>query len=741
MTNVGFINKFPNRPARRRVPDGGEGRPGAFSQGLLTAACYGYYHPVDANRKEPEMDRKQRSTSIAGAQPGFRMASTGGLATAAIATAILVTAGCAQTPWMPCEPGSVDTEIGDSEFRLADAAIEARWRVGDEWASSLEDRWGKSRLPSAGEPFVIVLRGGRSIPASSMKAADKPPVESILPRPDASCAVEALPGKAVRMNLLDEETGLRVTWRAVMRDGANYVRTEVTLQPTKADVDVKEVVMIDLPAPEAQVVGTVPGSPVVAGSWFFGLEHPMSINKASDGRVRCSIERALPLRSGQTATYSSVCGVTPANQLRRGFLRYIERERAHPYRTFLHYNSWYDIAYGTQFNEGQCLERIKVYGQELVQKRGVKLDSFLFDDGWDDTATIWEFHKGFPNGFSSLKQAATEVGGAPGVWFSPWGGYGPSREQRLATGKKNGYEIDAQGFALSGPKYYQRFRIACLEFVEKYGVNQFKLDGTGSPDKQFPGSAFGSDFEAAIQLISDLRKARPDLFINLTTGTWPSPFWTRYADSIWRGGEDHSFAGVGSDRQKWITYRDGDTWAGVVKKGPLYPLNALMLHGLIFADHAGKLNTDAGNDFRDEVRSYFGSGTHLQEMYITPSLLKPGNWDDLAEAAKWSRANADVLADTHWVGGDPTKLEVYGWASWSPRKGILVLRNPSDKPQSFAVDVALVFELPEAIRDPFIAHSPWAEDKQNPPIEFVPGKPTTIDLKPFEVIVLEAGRK
>ena len=32
-------------------------------------------------------------------------------------------------------------------------------------------------------------------------------------------------------------------------------------------------------------------------------------------------------------------------------------------------------------------------------------------------------------------------------------------------------------------------------------------------------------------------------------------------------------------------------------------------------------NTDPGNDFPNEVRSYFGTGTQLQEMYITPSLL------------------------------------------------------------------------------------------------------------------------
>ena len=102
-----------------------------------------------------------------------------------------------------------------------------------------------------------------------------------------------------------------------------------------------------------------------------------------------------------------------------------------------------------------------------------------------------------------------------------------------------------------------------------------------------PGSQFGSDFEAAIHLIRDeLRAIKPDIFINLTTGTWPSPFWLRYADSIWRGGEDHSFAGVGTKRQQWITYRDAQTYKNVVTAGPLFPLTSLMLHGLIYARHA-----------------------------------------------------------------------------------------------------------------------------------------------------------
>jgi hypothetical protein len=124
-------------------------------------------------------------------------------------------------------------------------------------------------------------------------------------------------------------------------------------------------------------------------------------------------------------------------------------------------------------------------------------------------------------------------------------------------------------------------------------------------------------------------------------------------------------------------------------------------------------------------------------MYITPSLLTQKNWDDLAEAAKWSRANADTLKDTHWVGGDPAWLQVYGWASWSPHKGILTLRNPSDKPQSISLKLADVLQLPAGAAQSYIVKSPWREDATRAALRLNAEQPHTFELAPFEVLTLE----
>ncbi len=400
-------------------------------------------------------------------------------------------------------------------------------------------------------------------------------------------------------------------------------------------------------------------------------------------------------------------------------------------------NSWYDLGYFTPYGEADALDRVNTFGRELTQKRGVVLDSFLFDDGWDNHKSLWKFNEGFPDGFTKVKSAAESYGADPGVWMSPWGGYAEPKKERIEFGKAAGYEIVDDGYALSGPRYYAGFRDVCLEMIRKYGINQFKFDGTGNANSVFKGSQFDSDFDAAIHLIGELRAAKPALFVNLTTGTWPSPFWLMYADSIWRGGDDDWTAGVGPYRERWITYRDADTYQRVVQNGPLYPLNSLMLHGLIYAQHHKQLKADPGNDFRNEVRSYFGTGTQLQEMYITPSLLSQANWDDLAEAAKWSRANANVLKDTHWVGGNPAWLEVYGWASWAPEKAILVLRNPSDKPQTMRLKLKDVLELPSDAARSYTAKSPWKSDAGRQATKLDALVASDFQLAPFEVLTLE----
>ncbi len=631
-----------------------------------------------------------------------------------------------------------------NNYTLSNRAIELSFSRQGSHLSGLriDDRLHGDRLHghhlAFPEEFTLVLSGGHEIRASQMEVADDPTIQDLGPDAHSPRASEQESGKQICAAFTSRDLDGRVQWCAVLRDGSQYMRQMVTLQAGGKDLAIQQVRMLDFADASARVVGTVKGSPIADDTMFFGFEHPLSISQVHSGRVVSSLKRVLPLPAGQSITYSSVAGVSPAGQMRRSFLAYLERERAHPYRTFLHYNTWFDLGYGNRYDEAGALNRVHAYGEELTRKRQVVLDSFLFDDGWDDPKSLWNFNAGFPDGFTRVRAAAASYGFGIGAWLSPWGGYDEAKQQRVAAGEKAGYETVKGGFALSGRRYYKKFETTCLEMIDKYGVNQFKFDGTGNAAQVVAGSAFDSDFNAALDLIHRLRQEEPGIFINLTTGTYPSPFWLMSADSIWRGGEDSSFAGVGTWRQRWITYRDAQTYRNIVQAGPLFPLNSLMLHGIIYAQHAEHLADDPGHGFAAEVRSYFGTGTELQEIYITPSLLSRQDWDILAEYAKWSRANAGTLRDTHWVGGDPNALQVYGWAAWSPSKGIIVLRNPSEHPQSFSLNVQKAFELPAGAPRQYRTRSPWPGDSAAAGGVLSAGQPRVIHLQPFQVLTLEA---
>ena len=434
------------------------------------------------------------------------------------------------------DAGRVMAATEGTRLTLENEWIAAQWEAGPGLRLLRIDDRPPGRRDSSRRrgPFALSLAGRRADRRRRDAPAASPRVGPLSADPSATRSSERLPGREVAVSLSDAEGKLTVEWRAVLREGSHYIRQEVTVLAAGSDVAIQQIVLIDLEATGAAVRGSVKGSPVVAGNWFFGFEHPLSESTAGR-RVRCALDRELPLPAGQAVSYSSVVGVARSGQMRRDFLAYVERERARPYGTFLHYNSWYDLGYFTPFDEAAALAVIETFGRELHEKRGVVLDSVLFDDGWDDHR-LWGFNAGFPRGFAPLTEAAARYGSAPGVWLSPWGGYGKPRQERLQFGKDQSFESNEDGLALSGPVYYRRFREVCLDFVRRYGVNQFKFDGTGSSAKVFPGSAFGSDFEAAIALIGDLRAEKPGLFVNLTTGTYPSPWWLRYADAIWRGG-------------------------------------------------------------------------------------------------------------------------------------------------------------------------------------------------------------
>lgn len=511
--------------------------------------------------------------------------------------------------------------------------------------------------------------------------------------------------------------------------------------------------------------------PLAEGVCVFELSHPRNEDDSwgevrisagqNNMRVQASWPRNFDLKPGTGWWISSAIGVYAPGQLRRTFNTYVEQERAHPYRQYWHYNSWFDLNINCyerenpleRMTEPQCLEVIGTIGREMKTKRGVGLDGYVWDDGWDEWSSLWQFHKGFPNGFARMDTEARKQGAGTGVWMSPWGGYNIGKVKRVEYGKKKGFETNETGFSMGGAHYYENFRNVCLNMIRSYAQNYFKFDGigggtyaTGADERIAP------DLDGLMRLIAELRAARPSLFINCTVGTWASPYWLWSADSIWRQGSDVDFKGVGNTREQWITYRDHEIYTRFASRSPLFPISSLMYHGVVLSDHGiaqrmpnaetakdPDAKAESLNSFRHEAWMAAGLGSTLGELYISPRLMPPEYWDVLAEAVKWSRSHEAILMDNHWMGGAPERLEVYGYAAWTPKGGgVLTLRNPSDKPQTYALDIGRAFELPAGAPRKYRLAPVIRPAPANLPQEAEAGREAVIQLAPFEVIVLTA---
>lgn len=435
----------------------------------------------------------------------------------------------------------------------------------------------------------------------------------------------------------------------------------------------------------------------------------LHLNGPIETPIRGEWSRKTILKKNDTWKVSTVVGLIAKGQARRSFLAYSERERAVPWRPFTLYNSWFELNinrnndrnYTNNYNEAQCLDVLSQWKTNLFDKHGLSIESFAWDDGWDEYGT-WTFNPNFPNGFQKMSDAAAEMNSHIGAWLGPVGGYGESGNYRREYWNGKG------GMQLSNSAYYDVFLNACTNMVNNYDFNFFKFDGISAqfssvgPDKDATGE---ENAEAIIDIERRLRDIKPDLFFNTTVGTWASPFWFNVSDAVWRQENDYGTAGTqGTDRERWINYRDRLVYQNFVKNSPLCPINTLMTHGFILSKYGNVATNMTYSGVLRELRCAFACGSGLVELYADYALLNSINngklWDDIAECIKWQRDNSDVLPDIHWVGGNPwdgNKANIYGWASWNGKKATFALRNPSASRQSVKITLREALEIPEYI--------------------------------------------
>lgn len=606
---------------------------------------------------------------------------------------------------------------------------------------------------------------------------------------------DALPesGAALCTVFENAEKGIRLQWKIALRGNAPYFTQHfelsripasgVSLMPPTAPVRLIRLRLGEFSVPEpaaVETIGKVPGSPVaLSENVLCGIEQPAFKLTAlpEDKTFALELDCDVALKETDKYAFSSMIGYFPKAQRRRAFNFYLERERAAPSRQFLVYNGWY--SFGLSPTEAHLAESIEAYGNALVKDRNVKINAFVLDDGWDDPASqLWSpAPKKFPNGLAPLTEAAKRFGADFGIWISPTGGYFGLTDRLSSCKKYDGISEDAGVFDLADPIYEKWFSEKCFSLVKENNISFFKWDRIGENASQH--------FLNLCSLAKKLRRERPQLFINATVGTWPSPFWLHHVDSTWRGGADIAFynRSIGDKRDQWISYRDFELIDKVVERAPLYPIHSVMHHGIALGTHyQGAVCAEAGNDLRREIFSYFALGSNLQELYIDFHLLSddpaesrtwaltkikkstdrkkenatrealrkapwlPGKqiWDCIAQAKQWAHDNAAALLDMHWVQGRPGNPPgAYAFAGWHRGNGILYLRNADSRETDISFTLSDAFELPpsESGDDVYTIQPVYTYAGTPPSSQNALAKQQIkFTLKPLEIRILQARR-
>ncbi len=178
----------------------------------------------------------------------------------------------------PAQPGTASFDQSDTsdEITLRNNILSAKFL--NENGKLVFGGSPELGLKEGTELFTVALGEGETvIPASAMTVTSWEH-EDLAGDPAAVVASEKLSGHAVKATLTYGD--LEFEWRALLRDGSHYIRTELKLTAGK-DVDMYNVIPMIYEVDKAdapKVVGNTRGSILASERIFAGLETPMGIN-------------------------------------------------------------------------------------------------------------------------------------------------------------------------------------------------------------------------------------------------------------------------------------------------------------------------------------------------------------------------------------------------------------------------------------------------------------------------------
>ncbi len=516
------------------------------------------------------------------------------------------------------------------------------------------------------------------------------------------------------IHLRDDELQLEadVTWR--LADGDFFIRRLVTLRdPKERDHRLlrafgrRGAIHDSATLVKKGDYGQPVAFTVQDGGAFLGTEWPAATNTVVPAgcgafKLECYEDLEIPVTKAGASGAWTVAAVTPQPYVRLWFDRYLEDIRVAPVKPYLLYNSWYDLRSRDYVKEhltgeerdvmtsANILRVARDFETRFCKPYGIPLDAFVLDDGWDVYESDWVLRgPEFPGGLHPVDDELQKLGTTLGIWFGPTGGYS-YRQRRIDWMRQHGYEVTANNMlCVGGAQYHDLLKRRNLDLIREHGVGYFKWDGV-----QFACNAEGHGhpiglasrravLENVIDLSRTMRAANPDIYLNITSGTWLSPWWLMIANQIWMQGYDYGYADVPSltDRDAATTYRDHVLHDDFANQDCWFPISNLMTHGIIkgYLERLGG-EIDPLDKFTDDVVLYFARGVSMWELYVSPNLLTDGEFKAIAETVKWAKDRFEILQHTVMIGGEPGSGEPYGYAHYLGERGIIAVRNPGPAP-------------------------------------------------------------
>ena len=510
------------------------------------------------------------------------------------------------------------------------------------------------------------------------------------------------------------------------------------------------------------------GQPVYVNGMFMGSEFPLAENNIDNNVIYSRYFSGkrfdeLTLNCGHTyRTWNTVVGASSGMEqqvIREDFLNYI-RDISRKIKPRFQYNSWYDHMH--DITNENIIDSFKFIEDNLSKTMVPPLDSYVVDDGFVDwDADFWSFNKKFPNELYPAVSIVKKFSSEFGLWNGPRGGYNnktPIFGRRMEKAGKGGYNRAAADVCVSSLDYIKNIYEYYLDYTKKFDINYWKLDGfllKACPSKKHGHMTGGYNqmyqytemWENWIDIFRKLRIYREsigkDLWINQTSYCNASPWFLQWSDSLWiQNSGDIGFVDKADNGEKLsdrdvdrvLTYRDGRYYDFSVVRNYQFPHEFIYNHDPIYGNTAKISMTD--EEFRKYMFMMTTRGTAFWELYYSYNMFNEAKWRINADALRFIRNNYDVIKTSRFIGGSPTNGKVYGYSAWTEKAGIVSLRNPSNKPQKFTINLDKTigtFASAQDMKRAFIYPYEAVRDENL----YKYGDSITVDLAPCEVLIMK----